>query len=130
MKTATEMIHGSVRLMPEPDPVPTAVASANSGIVPQIVSAVHACPDCSHRVANALEGIYATLVRLADHLAPDPDKIVGTEYVAAKLGCTPTHVARLARDGEIPPSCVVPGCGDGKPWKFVRVKIDNWLAAR
>ena len=75
------------------------------------------------RIAVALE-------RIADHLAPEPENIVGTGYVARKLGYTPTHVARLARDGDIPSSCVVPGCGDGRPWKFMRLRIDNWLETR
>jgi hypothetical protein len=75
------------------------------------------------RIAVALE-------RLADHLAPKPDNIVGTDYVASRLGCTPTHVARLARDGSIPSGCVVRGCGDGRPWRFVRQRIDDWLETR
>jgi hypothetical protein len=75
------------------------------------------------RIAIALE-------RLADHLAPEPQDIVGTNYVAGKMGCTPTHVARMTRDGEIPISCVAPGCGDGRPWRFRRARIDNWLETR
>ena len=67
---------------------------------------------------SPLERIAIALEQLADRLAPDPENIVGTEYVSAKMGCSQTHVARLARDGDIPASCVVPGCGDGKPWKF------------
>jgi hypothetical protein len=76
------------------------------------------------------ERIAVALERLADHLAPDPDNIVGTDYLAGKLNCTQTHVARLARDGDIPVSCIVAGCGDGKPWKFLRARIDNWLGVR
>jgi hypothetical protein len=76
---------------------------------------------------SPLERIAVALERLADHLAPEPDNVVGTDYVAGKLGCTLTHVARLARDGGIPAGCIVPGCGDGRPWKFLRARIDNWL---
>ena len=79
---------------------------------------------------SPMERIAAALERLADHFAPEPDNVVGTDYVAGKLGCTPTHVARLARDGSIPVSCFVPGCGDGKPWRFLRARIDNWLGVR
>ena len=84
----------------------------------------------AYRDPSLLERIAVALERLADHLAPDPNNIVGTDYVAGKLGCTPTHVARLARDGSIPVSCFVPGCGDGKPWRFLRARIDNWLVVR
>jgi hypothetical protein len=75
------------------------------------------------RIAIALE-------RIADHLAPEPENVVGTDYVARKLGCTSTHVARMVRDGNVPLSCVVPGCGDGRPWKFLRQRIDDWLEMR
>jgi hypothetical protein len=79
---------------------------------------------------SPLERIAVALERIADHLAPEPDNIVGSDYVAGRLGCTPTHVARLARDGSIPANCVVTGCGDGRPWKFLRARIDDWLGMR
>jgi hypothetical protein len=79
---------------------------------------------------SPLERIAVALERLADHLAPDPDNMVGTDYVAGKMGCTQTHVARLARDGGIPISCIVAGCGDGRPWKFLRARVDDWLGMR
>ena len=56
--------------------------------------------------------------------------VVGTPYVAGKLGCTTVWVSELARKGDIPKACVVPGTGIGKPWKFFRVKIDGWIAER
>jgi hypothetical protein len=78
----------------------------------------------------ALDTIAAAIDRLADHFAPAPQDIVGTEYVARKLGCTPIHAARLARDGQIPRGCLVPGTGTGKPWKLYRRRVDEWLARR
>ena len=81
--------------------------------------------DPSPLVRNAI-----ALERIVDQLAPGPENIVGTDYVAGQIGCTPTHVARMVRDGDIPLSCVVPGCGDGRPWKFLRARIDNWLETR
>lgn len=83
--------------------------------------------DDSH---SLLERVAVALERIAEHVAPKPDNIVGTDYVASRLGCTPTHVARLVRDGSIPISCVVAGCGDGRPWKFLRARIDDWLEMR
>ena len=71
-----------------------------------------------------------SLVRIADALAPQPADIVGSPIVAAKLGCTTTWVAEMARNGEIPPGCVVAGTGNGRPWKFYRAKIETWIESR
>jgi hypothetical protein len=71
-----------------------------------------------------------SLARIADALDPPPPDVVGSPYVAGRLGCTTVWVAEMARSGAIPASCVVPGTGNGKPWKFHRERIDRWLAAR
>jgi hypothetical protein len=65
--------------------------------------------------------------RIADRLDPPPPDIVGTDYPAARLGCTETWIAEQARDGKLPPQCIVPGTGRGRPWKFYRTHIDAWL---
>jgi hypothetical protein len=71
-----------------------------------------------------------SLARIADALAPRPADVVGTPYLADKLGCTTVWVAEMVRAGEIPKSCVVPGTGNGKPWKFYRDRIDRWVESR
>lgn len=63
-------------------------------------------------------------------LDPPPPDTVDSCYVAGKLGCTTTWVADMARNGEIPRSCIVTGTGNGKPWKFHRTRIDEWIARR
>jgi hypothetical protein len=69
--------------------------------------------------------------RIADRLDPsDDDRPVGTPYVARRLGQTTTWVAEMARRGLIPKGCVVAGTGTGKPWKFHRPKIDQWIENR
>jgi len=74
--------------------------------------------------------ISMAIKRIADHFDPPlPDK-VGSDYVASRLGCTTTWVADLVRQGEIPFHCVVPGTGNGKPWKFFRSRIDSWITSR
>ena len=78
----------------------------------------------------ALDTIANAVERLADHFAPAPQDIVGTDYVARKLGCTLIHAARLARDGGIPRSCIVPGTGTGKLWRLYRRRVDEWLERR
>ncbi len=86
-------------------------------------SETHPCPACWSSIAKSLE-------RIAEALAPQPPDNVDGPFVAGRLGLTATRVAQMARDGDIPASCVVPGTGDGKPWKFVRSRIEAWIAAR
>jgi hypothetical protein len=97
----------------EPSPAPGAGQPASTGT---------ASPE--------LSAIADRLGRLADALAPQPESIVGTPHVARRLGCSTVWVAELARQGRIPKGCLVPGTGNGKPWKFYRNKIDEWLGSR
>jgi hypothetical protein len=71
-----------------------------------------------------------SLERIADVLAPAPPEVVGTRYVAQRLACTTVWVAEMARQGQIPKGCILPGTGNGKPWKFYKGRIDGWVAAR
>jgi hypothetical protein len=71
-----------------------------------------------------------SLMRIADAMAPEPEDIVGTPYIAKRLGCTTVWIAELVRRGDIPKSCLVPGTGNGKVWKFYREHIDRWLSSR
>jgi hypothetical protein len=100
------------------------------GTVLHFVPAVEDWLRRSCQPLHADTGWPADLKRIADHFDPPPPDKVGTEYVAHRLGCTPTWIADLARQGEIPPNCVVPGTGDGKPWKFHRPLIDRWIETR
>ena len=76
-----------------------------------------------HAIADAL-------TRLADHVVPPPADIVDTTYVADRLGCSIEWISQQARQGLIPKSCLVEGTGNGKPWKFRRHQIDDWIANR
>lgn len=92
-------------------------------------------PDCHdqpepHPYSACWLSIAKSLERIAEALDPKPPDYMDGPNVAARLGLTPTRVAQMARDGDIPASCVVPGTGDGKPWKFVRSRIEAWIAAR
>ena len=77
-----------------------------------------------------IAAIASQLTRIADHFNPPPSDIVDSVYVSQKIGCTTTWVADLARNGSIPASYIVPGTGNGKPWKFYRSKIEKWLEER
>ena len=82
------------------------------------------------RIAAALEGIQAFQQRIADHLAPEPNAIVGTPYISKKLGLSTIWITDMVRTGKLPKSCIVTGTGNGKPWKFHRTKIDEWVKSR
>jgi hypothetical protein len=113
------------------DPVDTPLAASPAAVLPTpadqaVLSYLEGIRSALNRIARRL----APLARLADSLAPPPREIVGTPYVAHRLGQTTTWIADLARQGRIPAKCVVPGTGNGKPWKFYRQRIDDWLEAR
>jgi len=82
------------------------------------------------RLVRAIEGVEFELRRIANHFDPPPPDKVGTPYVADRLGCTTVRITQMIRSGEIPAICVVPGTGNGKPWKFFRVRIEDWLENR
>lgn len=81
-------------------------------------------------LASSWTSIARDVGRIADKLDPPPPNVIDSPTVAARLACTSTWVAEMARRGEIPAKCVVPGTGNGKPWKFFRDKIDEWLRTR
>lgn len=62
-------------------------------------------------------------------IKPSPE-IVGTPYVSERLGCTSIWITEMVRREVIPPACIVPGTGNGKPWKFYRLRIDEWIRRR
>jgi hypothetical protein len=82
------------------------------------------------KALSTLERIAICLERLADRLAPEPSDIVGTPYIREQLGCTTAWVTQLIKEGKIPAQCIVAGTGNGKPWKFHRRLIDEWIKSR
>jgi hypothetical protein len=79
---------------------------------------------------TAWEAMARSMARIADALAPPPPGVVDSVYVARRLGCTTTWIADQARNGDIPRRCIVAGTGRGKPWKFHRESIDEWIESR
>jgi hypothetical protein len=82
------------------------------------------------QVLPDLTSIAKSLARIADVVDPAPSKIVDSPYVANRLDCTTVWVAEMARNGQIPKNCIVPGTGNGKLWKFYRSLIDQWIESR
>lgn len=79
---------------------------------------------------DAISSLAADVRRIADVLAPPDRTKADTPYVAERLGCSTTWVAEMVRKGEIPSRCIVAGTGNGRPWKFYRDKIDEWISGR
>lgn len=76
---------------------------------------------------NAQTRAIGTLVAT---LAPELPDLVGTDYIARRLGCTPQWVGAMAERGDIPKHCIAPKVSGGRIWKFRRDKIDAWLRER
>ena len=72
------------------------------------------------RIANGIE-------RLIDVLVPKTSELVGTEYIAEKLGVSKQWVGEMAANGMIPKNCIAPKISGGRIWKFHRDRIDAWL---
>lgn len=64
---------------------------------------------------------------LLEVLSPTPVDLVGTDFVAAKLGCTTQWVTEMAGNGTIPKKCIAPKVSGGRIWKFYRQEICDWL---
>ena len=86
--------------------------------------------ETSPAILEVLAGIANDLKRIADHFDPPPPDIVDTPYIADRLGVTTTRIAQMVREGTIPKSCIVPGSGNGRLWKFRRRQIEEWLSKR
>ena len=74
-----------------------------------------------------LERIADGLDRLIEVLVPKTEDLVGTEYIAKKLGVSKQWVGTMAGGGTIPKNCIAPKVSGGRIWKFHRDKIDAWL---
>jgi hypothetical protein len=119
------------------DAGPTDPSDQIPGSNPPIAAALNDAADSGQgipsqlaRIADAIDLLVESACRIADQIAPEPPAHVGTPYVARHLGCTTVWVAEQARDGHIPSNCIIPGTGNGKPWKFYRARIDAWIEAR
>lgn len=82
------------------------------------------------RLALAIEQCSDDIRRIADHICPPPNAFVDTQYVSTKIGVTKERISQMIREGVVPQHCVVEGTGNGKPWKFHRRPIDQWLRSR
>jgi hypothetical protein len=67
-------------------------------------------------IGPVLNPLTAELRRIADQMAPPQPDIVGTAYVAGKLGLGSRRISQMAAGGEIPADCLVPGTGHGREW--------------
>lgn len=79
---------------------------------------------------EALRSHTAAITSLVATLAPVVPDLVGTDYLARKLGVSPQWIGTMAERGDIPRHCVAPKISGGRIWKFHRDKIDAWLRER
>lgn len=86
--------------------------------------------DAARTAADALTSIAEDVRRLANGLIPAPQDVVDSRHVADVLHCSTAWVSCLVRAGEIPKRCIVPGTGNGKPWKFHADEITAWCKSR
>ncbi|APW63374.1 helix-turn-helix domain-containing protein [Paludisphaera borealis] len=108
-------------------------APAYEGTVAAMLQRLDALEEAAGRSptpTTAWEAMARSIARIADALAPPPPGVVDSVYVARRLGCTTTWIADQARNGDIPRRCIVAGTGRGKPWKFHRESIDEWIESR
>ena len=63
-------------------------------------------------------------------LAPPVPDLVGTDYIARRLGVSKQWVGTMAERGDIPRHCIAPKVNGGRIWKFHRDKIEAWLRER
>ena len=80
--------------------------------------------------ANPFERIADGLERLLEVLVPKASELVGSEYIAAKLGVSKQWVGKLASNGTIPKNWIAPKISGGRIWKFRRDRVDEWLKVR
>lgn len=81
-------------------------------------------------LASNIKQVEPALTRIADHFDPPERSVVGTAYIAERLGCTTKWIGDLVRDGKIPQDCICPKAGEGKYWRFWKEKIDEWIEER
>lgn len=81
-------------------------------------------------MVEVLAHIANDLRRIADHFNPPPADIVDSRYLADHLGLTTARIVQMVREGKIPKNCLVVGSGDGRPWKFHRRQMEQWLQSR
>jgi predicted DNA-binding transcriptional regulator AlpA len=84
------------------------------------VNETYLAPEPFERIAQGIE-------RLIEVLVPKTSELVGTEYVASKLGVSKQWVGKMAEKGTIPKNCIAPKVSGGRIWKFYRDKTDAWL---
>ncbi len=77
--------------------------------------------------SDPLDRIAQCVERLIEVLVPKTADLVGTEYIASRLGVSKQWVGKMADKGTIPKNCIAPKVSGGRVWKFHRDRIDAWL---
>jgi hypothetical protein len=81
-------------------------------------------------LVEALKEHTRAIGSLVATLAPEVPDLVGTDYIARRLGVSKQWVGTMAERGDIPRNCIAPKVSGGRIWKFHREKIEAWLRER
>ena len=124
--------HGGAAVPTVVAPTPNHSENEGSQVEPQatVANAIEHLAAILSAILAELSAISFSAARIANCLDPPPSQIIDSPDLAKQLGCSTTWIAQMARDRRIPASCIVPGTGGGKPWKFFRARINEWLSNR
>ena len=114
---------------PPIEPIPLNAGDLNRLLIERLERFDKRLTDIEARLPS-LESLSEAITRLANHFAPAPANLVGSRYLADRLGCTTAWISRMAINGTIPKSFIASGTGNGRFWKFHRKRIDDWLENR
>ncbi len=81
-------------------------------------------------LVDALRDHTAAITSLVATLAPEVPDLVGTDYIARRLGISKQWAGAMAERGDIPRHCIAPKISGGRVWRFHRDRIDAWLRER
>ncbi len=82
------------------------------------------------RPVHADHVVARELRRLRRDLRPAEPEIIGTPEVAKMAGVTTAAVRQWVESEAMPGNCIVPGSGNGTPWRFYRRRVVKWLRTR
>jgi hypothetical protein len=124
--------HGGAAVSPVEAPTPNHSENDSSQVEPlaAIANAIEHLAAILSAIHAELSAVSLSAARIANCLDPPLSQIIDSPSLAKQLDCSTTWIAQMARDRRIPASCIVPGTGSGKPWKFYRKQINDWLSNR
>ena len=118
LEVEADEVIGQVRVGRPQSPMPSAIDKEEDGRMSNDGMAI-----------DVGERFWSDLERLFEFLFPKgTEELVGTEYLAKKLGYCRQWICKMADTGVIPESCIAPRGSGGRSRRFYRIRIDAWIA--